>query len=314
MAQSSFFSADAERKLSTLIAMHHGLGLPTEPLSMDDAHALQPMLGRQAQAAALLPFEGSVDNRALTRAVLAAAIAHGVEVCANCKITSLLTDSLSDREIDGQDSGAAQPKAARSDADKSRCTGVVANGENISAGHVVMAAGAFCGNIAGLAASVVTRPIRGQMVALSGTDVPLHRVLRSDRGYLVPRHNSAPKRIVAGSTLEDAGFEKCVTPAGLEHILSAAQELLSGIGNAEILETWCGLRPDTPDHLPIIGPGELENLTIATGHYRNGILLAPITAKLVREWITEKRVSMDWEIFSPARFSQRPPDAAADRA
>ena len=73
--------------------------------------------------------------------------------------------------------------------------------------------------------------------------------------------------------------------------------------DAEIVETWSGLRPDTPDHLPLLGPTELQHLTVATGHYRNGILLAPITAKLVREWIMDGRVSMDWEIFSPTRFA-----------
>jgi FAD dependent oxidoreductase len=75
------------------------------------------------------------------------------------------------------------------------------------------------------------------------------------------------------------------------------------LANAEVVELWCGLRPDTPDHLPLLGPAGIEGLTIATGHYRNGILLAPITAKLVREWIVEKRVSMDWELFNPLRFT-----------
>ena len=79
--------------------------------------------------------------------------------------------------------------------------------------------------------------------------------------------------------------------------------MVPALASAEIIETWCGLRPDTPDHLPLLGPGEFEHLTIATGHYRNGILLAPLTAKLVEEWITERRVSMDWEIFNPTRFA-----------
>jgi glycine oxidase len=111
-----------------------------------------------------------------------------------------------------------------------------------------------------------------------------------------------PQRLVAGSTLEDAGFEKRVTPQGLEKIFSTVQELAPALAGADVVETWSGLRPGTPDQLPLLGPGELEGLTYATGHYRNGILLTPITAKLVREWITERRVSMDWERFSPLRF------------
>lgn len=296
----ALFSGDAERKLSTLIALHHGLGLPTEPLPLDEARKLEPALGPELRAAALLPFEGSIDNRALTDAVLVAAAAQGVELFPHTSVTRLIT------------AGA-------------RCTGVIAQqtvqahgtvtgtGEekSIAAGNVVLAAGAYSAKIAGVLPPSPTRPVRGQMIALRSADVRLRRVLRSEHGYLVPRgagrdelrKNAPPQLLVAGSTLEDADFEKRVTPGGLERILSAVQEFAPALSGAEIVETWCGLRPDTPDHLPILGPGELDNLTIATGHYRNGILLAPITAKLVTQWITERRVYMDWEIFSPLRFA-----------
>lgn len=273
------FSADAERELSTLVALHHGLGLPTEPLPLDEAHELEPAIGREARAAALLPYEESVDNRALTEAVFAAAAAAGVELHANTRVTRLLRGG-------------------------NRCTGVeTAESISFAAGHVVLAAGAACAQIEGLRSPAATRPMRGQMVALHNSGVRLRRVLRSERGYLVPRNDASPQRIVTGSTVEDVGFEKRVTPRGLEQILSTAQELVPALSNAEIVETWCGLRPDTPDHLPLLGPGELEGLTFATGHYRNGILLTPITAKLVREWIAEQRVSMDWDLFDPLRFA-----------
>jgi glycine oxidase len=225
-----------------------------------------------------LPDEASLDNRALTGAVLAAAADAGVAVVANTKVTRVLREG-------------------------GRCTGVVAGGETIAAGHVVLAAGAFGGSIEGVAPIAAVRPVRGQMVAIRNSAAPLRRVLRSDRGYAVPRDDGTPQRLVAGSTLEDAGFDKRVTPRGLEQIFSAVQELAPGLAAAEVVETWSGLRPDTPDHLPLLGPGELEGLTFATGHYRNGILLAPITAKLVREWVSERRVSLDWERFSPLRFA-----------
>jgi glycine oxidase len=271
------FSADAERKLSTLIALYHGLGLSAEPLPLDEARRMEPALGREARAAALLPDEAAVDNRALTDGVLEAAAASGAELLANTRVTRLLREA-------------------------SRCTGVAAGGETFAASHVVLAAGAFCGGIEGIAPSVQTRPVRGQMVALSNSALPLRRVLRSDRGYIVPRDDAAPQRLVAGSTVEDTGFEKCVTPRGLEQIFSAVQELAPSLGAAEVVETWSGLRPGTPDHLPLLGPAELDGLIFATGHYRNGILLTPITAKLVREWVTERRVSLNWERFSPLRF------------
>ena len=272
------FSSGAERELSTLIALHRGLGLAAEPLPVDEARRMEPALGREARAAALLPDEASLDNRALTGAVLAAAAAAGVELLANTKVTRLLRDG-------------------------SRCTGVVAAGQTIAAGHVVLAAGAFSGGIEGVAPAVTLRPVRGQMVALSNSAARLRRVLRCDRGYIVPRDDATPQFLVAGSTLENAGFEKRVTPRGLEKIFSAVQELVPGLASAEVVDTWSGLRPDTADHLPLLGPGELDGLTFATGHYRSGILLAPMTAKLVREWVTERRVSLDWEPFSPLRFA-----------
>ena len=111
--------------------------------------------------------------------------------------------------------------------------------------------------------------------------------------------------MVVGSTIENAGYEKRVTSGGIEKILSAANELVPELAKAEIIETWCGLRPGTPDQLPILGPAEIDGLVFATGHYRNGILLAPVTAKLIGEWIAERRTSIDWEAFSPLRFLQR---------
>ena len=274
-----FFSADAERQLSTLVALHRGLGLPTEPLPVDEARKLEPALGREACAAAWMPYERSIDPQVLTSAVLEAAESSGVEAIANSNVSCIA-------EKNG------------------RCSGVDVNGERFSAAQVVLAAGAFSAGIQGIHPPLAVRPIRGQMLRMSG-DVRMGHVLRSERGYVVPREpTNDSQEIVAGSTLEDVGFEKRVTPAGLDQICSAAIELVPALASTEVVRTWCGLRPDTPDHLPLLGPSELPGLTIATGHYRNGILLAPITAKLVREWITEQRVSMDWQVLSPLRFSE----------
>src|SRR5690348_16092174 len=276
------FSADAERELSTLVALHHALGLPTEPLPLDEAIKMEPGLTRRAQAAAYFPYEASVDNRALMEALLAAASRSGVELFPATKARQVVIDH-------------------------ERCTGVRGeNGTFFAAHEVIVAAGAFSGFLEGVVPRLATRPIRGQMAALSFHDTPIRRVVRSERGYIVPRDAAVPQRLVTGSTLEDAGFEKRVTAGGIEKILSTAQELIPTLANAEIADTWCGLRPDTPDHLPLLGPAGVEGLTIATGHFRNGILLTPITAKLVREWITQKSVSMDWEIFNPLRFAQFP--------
>jgi glycine oxidase len=92
----------------------------------------------------------------------------------------------------------------------------------------------------------------------------------------------------------------------LEKILAGAIELAPGLAGARVEETWAGLRPDSPDHLPILGPTDLDGLLVATGHFRAGILLTPITARLVREWVTQQGVSVDWERFSPLRFLSAP--------
>src|SRR5215472_15663676 len=128
------------------------------------------------------------------------------------------------------------------------------------------------------------------MIALRADGLEIERVLWSENVYLVPRNDG---RILAGATVEYVGFEK---------VLAGAIELAPGLKDGRIEETWAGLRPDSADHLPILGPTDLQGLVMATGHFRSGILLTPVTARLVREWVTEQKVSTDWERFSPMRF------------
>jgi glycine oxidase len=277
-AMEILFSSDAVRELSALVALHRSLGLPTEALPLDEAFKMEPALSPHAQAAALLPNECAIDNRALTDAVLAAAVARGAEVRAGVEVESLLVRGA-------------------------RVEGAITGGQRFTAAHVVLAAGAFSSRLDVARRYAPTLPVRGQMIALLSSAPPIERVLRSTRGYIVPRDDARPQRLVAGSTLENVGYEKRVTPEGIARILEAAKEIVPALESAEIIETWCGLRPDTPDHLPILGPTDLDGLTIATGHFRNGILLAPVTAKLIAEWITYRRTSFDWEIFSPLRFA-----------
>jgi glycine oxidase len=278
---------DAERELSTLVALHRGLGLDCEPLRVEEAREMEPLLGRDARAAAFLPNEASVNPRSLTSALVAASRVAGAELISGVHVVSLVTE-------------------------RNRCTGVeTASGDIFSAGHVVLAAGCWTSQLSGAEPYAPTRPVRGQMVALRHAGKPIRRVLRSERGYIVPRDHANPQKLVAGSTLENAGYEKAVTSGGLEQILSAVNELAPSLAGDEILETWSGLRPGTPDQLPILGPTDLEGLMIATGHYRHGILLAPITAKLIMEWITEGRVSLDCQDFSPLRFMRGNADRSA---
>jgi glycine oxidase len=278
---------DAERELSTLVALHRGLGLKCEPLPLDEARKMEPGLGRDARVAAFLPDECWIEPRALASAVLAAAESEGAELRSGVQVDSLA--------LDGK-----------------KCEGVkLSSGEMIYAAQVVLAAGCWSSQISGAAHYAPTVPVRGQMAALRHCGAPIRRVLRSERGYLVPRGEESPQTVVVGSTLENAGYEKRVTSGGVEKILSAANEMVPELANAEIIETWCGLRPGTPDQLPILGPADIDGLVFATGHYRNGILLAPITAKLIGEWISDRSTTILWDTFSPLRFSSLRTDHSA---
>jgi glycine oxidase len=270
----ALFTADAREELSTIIALHHGLGLRAEPLSARDALALEPSLSEDLDAAVLRPDEASVDNRALTQAVLEAARKSGVEFFAGNAVEAIW-------RVGG------------------RCSGFQLKNEKVEAHWAVIAAGCFSAGIEGVAVYAPVRPAKGQMVALRAGDLRIERVLWSDKIYLVPRNDG---RVLAGATVEYAGFNKELTASGIQKILAAAIEMAPGLAEARVEETWAGLRPDSPDHLPILGPTDLDGLLIATGHFRGGILLTPITARLTREWITEQRVSVDWERFSPMRF------------
>jgi glycine oxidase len=277
----ALFLGDAKAELSTIIALHHGLGLKAEPLRAADARKLEPALSEDVEAAVLRPDERSVDNRILTSAVLEAARRSGAEIFADNGVKAIWRE--------GQ-----------------RCAGLTLQNEKVEATWTIIAAGCFSAAIDGIAAYAPLRPAKGQMVALRAEDVEIERVLWGEHIYLVPRNDG---RILAGATVEYAGFDKRTTAGGIEKILSAAIELAPGLANARIEETWAGLRPDTPDHLPILGPTDMDGLLMATGHFRSGILLTPITARLIREWITEQSVSVDWDRFSPLRFQAKEMEA-----
>ena len=276
-----FYSPYGEAERDRRVTECNSLGVAAEPMSIDAARNWEPSIGPAAHAAAWLPDEGTVEPRLLMDAVIAAAQARGVEFRADCEVTGLVIDGA-------------------------RCRGLKTASDSISAAHVVVAAGSFSSRIGRendlFSRYAPTRPVRGQMIALRPDEMFLKRVLRSGRGYLVPRRDG---RIVAGSTSEEAGYEKRVTPAGIRRILDNALDICPALAGAEILDTWSGLRPGTPDDLPILGPTDIDGLLIATGHYRNGILLSAVTAKLIREWVTAGRTSFDTRAFSPMRFAER---------
>lgn len=290
-----FFGPEGEAERDRRIVTIRSHGISAEAITLEEARRKEPTLGNAAQAALWIEDEARVDPRALTGAVLLAASRAGAEIRGNSDVVSIIVEgghcqgvlTVARRKI------SAGPVAVKT-------------AEKINSQHVVIAAGCYSNSIGGTERYAPTRPVRGQMVAMAAEKVP-HIVLRSEQGYVVPREDG---RAVAGSTLENAAFDKQVTPAGLLQILGAAVELAPALANAAVVETWAGLRPDTPDHLPVLGPTDIEGLHIATGHYRNGILLAPATAKCLSEWIAAGKTSPFFDTFSPLRFGEEKRGAA----
>ncbi len=276
----AIFSSHAREELSTIIALHRGLGLSAEAISAKEAREIEPAISEELEAAVLRPDEASVDNRLLAKSLLGAAKNQGVDVFAGAAVEAIWRE-------------------------RGACRGTIVRGEKIAAASTIIAAGSFSCRIAGVEPYAPVRPAKGQMVSLRCDAAKIERVLWSERIYLVPRNDG---RILAGATVEHVGYDKTVTAGGVRSNLDAAIELAPILSTARIEETWAGLRPDTPDHLPILGPTDLEGLLIATGHYRSGVLLTPITAKLIGEMVAGKTPSVDFERFSPMRFR-----AAQDR-
>jgi glycine oxidase len=273
-ALDAILDGDAEEELSTIIALQHGVGLKAEALSAEQARRMEPALTEEIEAAIFRADEASLDNRVFTDAVLKAARRKGVRIFAGNAARALWKEGKC-------------------------CKGLILERGQSEAKWTVIAAGSFSARIDGVAPYAPVFPAKGQMIALRCESVEIKHVLWLEHTYLVPRNDG---RIIAGSTIERTGFDHDVTAGGVKKILSEAMRLAPGLEKARIEETWAGLRPDSPDHLPIIGPTDIEGLLIATGHFRSGILLTPVTARLIREWVSTQKVSVDWERVSPMRF------------
>lgn len=184
----------------------------------------------------------------------------------------------------------------------SRVTGVrLPDGSRLTADHVVVAAGAWSASLlADLGVSLPVRPVRGQIVTLRAMPRPLRMNILTGHGYLTPKVDGT---LLAGATEEDAGFDVRVTVAGVSSLLDLVSRVAPNLASAEVLALEAGLRPGTPDGLPVLGPVPgWEGISLATGHFRSGIVLSPVTGRLLAELIVQGRSSFDLEPFSLARF------------
>jgi len=245
--------------------------VPFPALTSAEVRELEPALADFPRVHLL--EESSVDPRLLVQAALVAAKNMGVVVHHEAAVQQIRIGKQRDLEIES----AAGPYQT---ATFVNCTG------------------AWAREIAG--SSAPSRPIKGQMLAVIPHGCELRHVVRSRDVYLVPRRDG---RVLIGATVEEAGFDKRVNPDVIQRLHQAAANLVPRIGEARILEAWAGLRPGSPDGLPILGPGRLPGSYVATGHFRNGILLAPITATVMAELIQGRKPQVDLGPFAPSRFA-----------
>ncbi|WP_405474200.1 glycine oxidase ThiO [Streptomyces canus] len=275
--------ADDRAHLRELHALQRQSGLESEWLSGRECRRLEPMLAPGVRGGLRVDGDHQIDPRRLTRALLAACEQAGVVF------------------------HRAWAKGLR--VAGNRAAGVTTtDGDELGAGQVVLAAGSLSGRLDGVPQDVLppVRPVKGQVLRLT---VPPHRapflsrtvraVVRGSQVYLVPRENG---ELVIGATSEELGWDTTVTAGGVYELLRDAHELVPGITELPLTETRAGLRPGSPDNAPLLGPTELTGLVLATGHYRNGVLLTPITGDAMAHVLTTGELPDVARPFTPRRF------------
>lgn len=282
------FTDDDAHELERRYEWQRNAGLPIERLSAAEARNLEPSISENLQTALKFPFDTQVENRRLISALAASNERLGVHIQTGTTVTSLKID-------------------------RNRVVGVETSQGFVDTDKVLIACGAWSSQLIRSDSgspdetgpdkalpNVRIKPVRGQMLCFEATPQIARHVIYSARGYLVPRRDG---RLLAGSTTEQAGFDKRVTAEGVNSILSAALEMSGRIASLELTACWAGLRPRASDTLPVLGPcAEIEGVFYATGHYRNGILLAPITGDLIARAIVDKEMAPSLDLFLPDRF------------
>ncbi len=261
--------ADDDAFLEQLFRFQAELGLEAQRLRASECRALEPALGPRLRGGIHVPGDHQVDPRAMNAALLSSCRSRGVEMIRSAVV-------------------AAGDNGCR-----------LEDGTELTADAVVISAGARCAEIEGLNDLPPLRPVKGQLLHIDGDELMPDMIVRSRSVYLVPRGDG---RVVVGATMEEKGFDVSVTAGAVYELLRDATELVPGIAEAKLVETIAGLRPATPDNAPIIGSSSM-GVVYATGHFRNGVLLAPVTATMVRRGILE---GVWEEAFAPARFVRSP--------
>jgi glycine oxidase len=277
--------ADEAEALGRELAMRTRLGLAVTRLRASEARALEPALAPVLRLALEIPDDHAIDPRRLTSALAIALARAGGELRTRVAATGLTVD-------------------------RGRVSGVVlATGETLAVAQVVIATGAW--RIDGLPpeAQVPLRPVKGQIMRIRDPSGPglLKRVVRLRGAYIVPRGDG---RYVVGATMEERGFDTTVTAGAVYELLRDVGELVPGLGELVLEEVSAGLRPASPDNAPVIGPGVIAGLHWATGHFRHGVLLAPITAEGIVRMLAGEEPDEVLAPFTPLRFATAAPVSA----
>lgn len=277
---------DEAEALDRELEVRRSLSLTVTRLRPTAARQLEPALAPSIRSALDAPDDHAIDPRALTHALAAAARASGVELLTGTEVTELVCDS-------------------------ERVAGLrLGDGSVLAADHVVIAAGAWTTELRGIPDDerIAIHPVKGQLMRLHDPRGPglLERVLRVAGTYLVPRGDG---RYVLGATMEEQGYDTTVTAGAMFELLRDAAELVPGISELVVDELIAGLRPATVDGLPAIGAAGMPGLHWAVGHFRNGILLAPVTAEIVVAGLCSSRVPDVAAPFAPARLCRAPVEA-----
>ena len=268
-------SFDDDDSLREIYARQIEDGVRVDLVSSSDISKAEPSISQSVCEGLFYQSNWQVENRKLLQALRTYCELNGIRIFESMPIESLMIES-------------------------GKVSGVETADSRIGAENVVIATGAWTSliKIAGSTFPVDIKPVRGQMIAFKPEMRLIRSVVHSSQGYLVPKRDG---RILVGATSEDVGFDKVVTTEAVERLYSTAVKMVPALDGAEIVDSWSGLRPCTEDKLPVIGefPG-YKNLTVATGHYRNGILLAPLTAVVIADNLIDN-VSFRYA-FAPSRF------------
>jgi glycine oxidase len=269
---------DEVERLTFLRDFQVRLGLESQWIGVEEARSRSPHLAPNLKAALLCASDHQVDNRKLATALRSAFLTAGGLLREEAEVTAL-------------------------DLQAGRVAGLVTGEARHAADIVILASGAWSGSIGALPPQhrPAVRPVKGQMLSLRMGTPLTGSILWHEGGYLVPRRDG---RLLVGATVEEQGFDDRNTAGGLLQLLNRARELLPGIDELPVEEIWCGFRPASRDDAPILGPSSLPGLIYATGHYRHGILLTPITATGIADYLLRGELPSPLRPFDAARFDR----------